>query len=104
MSAIVVNRIKLRIAVEELAPVVEREVMPVLRGQPGFERASVVQVGSHEMVVVISWGSVEAAGAGAAILGPGVFNTFIAPHAVSQDRVAGPVLVDVRADQDWSAT
>ena len=98
MSAIVVNRIKLRVAVEELAPVVEREVMPVLRGQPGFERASLVQVGSHEMVVVISWSSVAAAAAGAAILGPGVFNTFIAPHAESQDRVAGPVLVDVRAD------
>ena len=104
MSAIVVNRIKLRVAVEELAPVVEREVMPVLRGQPGFERASLVQVGSHEMVVVISWSSVEAAAAGAAILGPGVFNTFIAPHAESQDRVAGPVLLDVRADQDGSAT
>ena len=104
MSAIVVNRIKLRVPVEELAPVVEREVMPVLRGQPGFERASLVQVGSHEMVVVISWSSVEAAAAGAAILGPGVFNTFIAPHAESQDRVAGPVLVDVQADQDGSTT
>jgi hypothetical protein len=98
MSAIVVNRIKLRVPVEEVASAVEREVLPVLRGLPGFERASLVQVGANEMVVVISWSSVETAGAGAAILGPGVFNTFIAPHAESQDRVVGPVLLDVRAD------
>ena len=97
-SAIVSNRIKLRIPVEELAPIVEREVIPVLRVQPGFERASLVQIGSHEMVIVISWSSVETAGAGAAILGPGVFRTFIGPHAESQDRVVGPVLVEVRAD------
>ena len=58
MSAIVSNRIKLRIPVEELAPIVEREVLPVLRVQPGFERASLVQIGSHEMVVIISWSSV----------------------------------------------
>jgi hypothetical protein len=98
MSAIVVNRIKLRVPVEELAPIVEREVVPVLRGQPGFERFSLVQVGPNEMVIVISWSSVEAAGAAAAILGPGVFNTFIAPVAESQDRVVGPVLLELAAD------
>jgi hypothetical protein len=98
MSAIVVNRIKLRVPVEELAPIVEREVTPVLRGQPGFERYSLVQVGPNEMVIVISWSSVEAAGAAAAILGPGVFNTFIAPVAESQDRVVGPVLLELAAD------
>lgn len=98
MSAIVVNRIKLRVPVEELAPVVEREVEPVLRGQPGFERCSLVQVGPNEMVIVISWSSVEAAGAAAAVLGPGVFNTFIAPVAESQDRVVGPVLLELLAD------
>jgi hypothetical protein len=103
MSAIVVNRIKLRVPVEEVVSAVDREVLPVLRALPGFERASLVQVGANEMVVVISWSSVETAGAGAAILGPGVFNRFIAPHAESQDRVVGPVLLDVRADQARTA-
>jgi heme-degrading monooxygenase HmoA len=64
MSAIVVNRIKLRVPVEEVAPAVEREVLPVLQGLPGFERFSLVQAGSNEVVVIISWSSVEAAGAG----------------------------------------
>jgi hypothetical protein len=54
MSAIVVNRIKLRVPVEEVVSAVDREVLPVLRALPGFERASLVQVGANEMVVVIS--------------------------------------------------
>jgi hypothetical protein len=54
VSAIVVDRIKLRVPVEEVVSAVDREVLPLLRALPGFERASLVQVGANEMVVVIS--------------------------------------------------
>jgi len=35
MSAIVVNRTKLRVPVEEVVSAVDREVLPVLRALPG---------------------------------------------------------------------
>jgi hypothetical protein len=95
MAAIVVNRIKLRVAVGELVPVLEREFPPMLRTLPGFERFSVFEAGPNEAVVVIYWDSVEHAANGGAVMGPGLFNTHIAPVAESQDRVVGPVVVDV---------
>ena len=95
MSAIVVNRIKLRIPVEDLLPVLEREFPPVLRSLPGFERFSIFQAASDEAVVVIHWATVEDAANGGAVMGPGLFNTHIAPVAESQDRVVGPVVLDV---------
>ena len=95
MSTLVVNRIKLRIPVEDLLPDIEHEFPPALRALSGFERFSLAKVGPTEMVVVLSWISAEAAAAGAAVLGPGLFNSIIAPHAESQDRVLGPILVEV---------
>ena len=95
MSAIVVSRIKLRVPVEELIPVLEREFPPVMRSLHGFERFSVFQAAPDEAVVVIYWASVEDAAAGGAVMGPGLFHTHVAPVAVSQDRVVGPVIVDM---------
>jgi hypothetical protein len=95
VSAIVVNRIKLRVPVADLVPVLEREFPPVLRALPGFERFSVFEAGPAEAVVVLHWASVEDAANGGAVMGPGLFNTHVAPVAVSQDRVLGPVVVDV---------
>ena len=87
MSAIVVNRIKLRVPVEELIPVLEREFPPAMRSLPGFERFSVFQAAPDEAVVIIDWATVQDAAAGGAIMGPGLFHTHIAPVAIGQDRV-----------------
>jgi hypothetical protein len=95
MSAIVVNRIRLRVPVQELVPVLEREFPALLRSLPGFERFSVVEAGPNEAVVVIHWATVEDAANGGAVIGPGLFNTHVAPVAESQDRVVGPVVVDI---------
>ena len=94
MSAIVVNRIKLRVLVADLVPVLEREFPPVFRSLRGFQRFSVFEAGPNEAVVVIYWDSVEDAANGGAVIGPGMFNTHIAPIAESQDRVIGPVVVE----------
>ncbi len=95
MSAIVVNRIRLRVPVGELVAVLEREFPPVFRSLPGFQRCSVFEAGPNEAVVVIYWDSVEDASRGGAVIGPGLFNTHVAPVAESQDRVVGPVVVDI---------
>lgn len=94
MSAIVVNRIKLRVPVADLVPVLEREFPPAFRSLRGFQRFSVFEAGPNEAVVVIYWDSVEDATNGGAVIGPGLFNTHIALVAESQDRVLGPIVVD----------
>ena len=95
MSAMVINRIKLRVPVEEVAPDVAREFPDTLRALPGFERFRLVKTGPAEVVVLISWATADDAAAAAAILGPGLFNTWIAPRAESQDRVVGQLLLEV---------
>lgn len=94
MQAVVVNRISLSVPAGEVIPDIEREVAPVLAALEGFVGLTVVQAGPAEVVVIIRWASVEAAAAGAAILGPGAFNTWIAPRATGQDRVVGTVAMD----------
>ena len=97
MSVMVVNRIKLRVPVEEVAPDVEREFPAALRALPGFERFRLVKTGPAEVVVLISWATADDAAGAAAILGPGLFNTWIAPRAESQDRAVGEMLIEVVA-------
>jgi hypothetical protein len=97
MSVMVINRIKLRVPVEEVAPDVEREFPATLRALPGFERFRLVKVAPDELVVLLSWATADDAAAAAAILGPGLFHTWVAPRAESQDRVVGELLFEVVA-------
>ncbi len=97
MSAIVVNRIRLTVPAEEVLADVGREVPPFIRTLPGFERFSVAKIGDREVVVVIYWATVEDAANGGAIIGPGLFNTWVAPRAESQDRVVGALAIDAVA-------
>lgn len=95
MSAMVINRIKLTVPAAELTPLIETEFPPVFRSLPGFERFTVVVAAPDEIVVLIRWATAADAANGAAVIGPGLFNTYIAPVAVSQDRVVGQAVVDV---------
>lgn len=95
LSVIVVNRITLSVPVEEVARDVEREIPSILRSLAGFEGATVVRTGPTEMVMIIRWSSAEAAVAGAAVVGPGAFNTWVAPRATNQDRAVGTVLFEI---------
>jgi hypothetical protein len=94
VSAIVVNRIKLTVPAEEVLADVEREVPPIIRALPGFERFSVAKVGHQEVVVVIFWATAADAAHGGSVIGPGAFNTWVAPRAVSQDRVVAELAID----------
>ncbi|MHB8399310.1 MAG: hypothetical protein ACYDCI_10320 [Candidatus Limnocylindrales bacterium] len=46
-------------------------------------------------MVIGRWASPEAAANGAAVIGPGAFNTWVAPRTTGQDRVVGPVVSDI---------
>ena len=94
MQAVVINRISLSVPTGQVLPDIEREVAPVLAALEGFVGLTVVQTGPAEVVVIIRWASMEAAAAGAAVLGPGAFNTWIAPRSTGQDRVVGTVALD----------
>jgi hypothetical protein len=95
LSVIVVNKVTLSVPVEEVARDVERETPPILRSLAGFEGATVVKTGATEMVMIIRWSSADAAVAGAAVVGPGAFNTWVAPRATNQDRAVGAVLFEI---------
>jgi hypothetical protein len=92
MSVAVINRIELDVAPETLAADVEREFGPVFLSLAGFERFFFVRTGDREATVVIVWDTAEHATAGAEVIGPTIFNAYIAPHADRQSRVVGPVL------------
>ncbi len=94
MSAFVVNRIRLTVPAEEVLPDVEREISPVIRALSGFEWLSVAKTADREVMVVIRWATSADAANGGAVIGPGVFNTWIAPRAESQDRVVGEIAID----------
>jgi hypothetical protein len=94
MQAVVINRITLSVPAGEVLADIEREVVPVLAALDGFVGFTLVQTGPAEVVVIIRWTSVDAAAAGAGVLGPGAFNTWIAPRATGQDRVVGTVAMD----------
>jgi hypothetical protein len=94
MDAVVVNRITLTEPAEAVIPDIEREMPPIFRSLDGFVGFSLVKTGAQEIVVIIRWSSLEAAQQGAAVIGPGAFNTWVAPRASAQDRVVGLVVVD----------
>jgi hypothetical protein len=94
MSVAVVNHLTLAVPAADLRAVIEREFPPAFDACPGFERFCVVQTGETDVVVLIFWDSAEHAAAGAARIGPTVFNTVVGPHLVEQDRRVGPVVVD----------
>jgi hypothetical protein len=89
----VINRIRLRVPAEDLVADVEREFPAVFRAQPGFQAFYLVMTGNNEVTVIIVWESPDAAEAGAALIGPTLFNRYVSPRAESQDRVVGEVLV-----------
>jgi hypothetical protein len=97
MHVVVVNRITLSVPVEEVLVDIEREMPAVFAGLEGFVGQTLVKTGPQELVVVGRWASAEAAAAGAAVVGPGPFNTWVAPRATGQDRVVG----DVVSDMGW---
>ena len=95
MHVVVVNRITLSVAVEEVVAVIEREMPAIFAGLDGFVGQTLVKTGPQEFVVVGRWASPEAAAAGAAVVGPGAFNTWVAPRATGQDRMVGEVVSDI---------
>ena len=97
MSTIVVNRIRLKVPAEEVLVDIERELPPFIRTLPGFERFTVAKIGAQEVVVVIYWATAADAASGGGVIGPGLFNTWVAPRAESQDRIVGEVAVDATA-------
>ena len=94
MSAVVVNRLHLTVPVDEIAPVIARELVPALDSIAGFERFYFVKTAEDRADIVIVWSDVEAAAAGAAVLGPTLFAKHLAPILASpQERAFGPALV-----------
>jgi hypothetical protein len=92
---VVVNRITLSVPVEEVVADIEREAPAIFAGLEGFIGQTLVKTGPQELVVIGRWASSEAAAAGAAVIGPGAFNTWVAPRATAQDRVVGEVVSDI---------
>ena len=95
MHIVVVNRITLTVPVEEVVADIERELPAIFAGLEGFVGQTLVKTGPQELVVVGRWASPEAAAAGAAVIGPGAFNTWVAPRATGQDRMVGEVVSDI---------
>lgn len=93
----VVNRIKLRVPVDQIADDVRREMGPVMRTLPGFQRYYFLKAAEQEAIAIIVWDTAEHANAGGAILGPTLFNQYIAPYAESQDRVVAEVIASAEA-------
>jgi hypothetical protein len=94
VSVVVVNRLRFKVPVEEMAPRIAEAFPSAFDACPGFERFELVRVGEHEAVVLIHWSDAAAAQAGAARIGPTVFAEHIVPNlAAEQDRAAGPVIV-----------
>ncbi len=95
MHTVVVNRITLSVPVEEVVADIEREMPAIFAGLDGFVGQTLVKTGPQELVVVGRWASPEAAAAGAAVIGPGAFNTSVAPRATGQERMVGEVVSDI---------
>jgi hypothetical protein len=95
MAAVVINHLQFDVPVDEIADVVDRKFPDVFREQPGFQRFFLVKTGDREATVIIVWGSEAEAQAGAAVIGPGLFNTYLTPHlAAAQDRRVGKVVAE----------
>jgi len=83
------------VPVEEVVADIERELPAIFAGLEGFVGQTLVKTGPQELMVVGRWASPEAAAAGGAVIGPGAFNTWVAPGATGQDRVVGEVVSDI---------
>ena len=99
MHIVVVNRITLTVPVEEVLADIERVMPSIFASLEGFVGQTLVKAGPQELVVIGRWASPEAAANGAAVVGPGAFNTWVAPRASGQDRVVGEVASDI----GWSS-
>ena len=95
MHIVVVNRITLSVPVEEMVADIERVMPSIFAGLEGFVGQTLVKTGPQELVMIGRWASAEAAAAGAAVVGPGPFKTWVAPRTTGQDRVVGPVVSDI---------
>ena len=95
MHIVVVNRITLSVPVEEMVADIERVMPSIFAGLEGFVGQTLVKTGPQELVMISRWASAEAAAAGAAVVGPGPFKTWVAPRTTGQDRVVGPVVSDI---------
>jgi hypothetical protein len=95
MDTVVVNRVTLTVPAEAVVPDITRELPSVFAALEGFRGFIAVETSPQELVFIIRWASPEAAANGAAVIGPGAFNTWVAPRASGQDRVVGPVALDI---------
>lgn len=95
MHVVVVNKLTLTVPVEEILPDLERELPAIFAGLEGFVGQTLVKTGPQEAIVIGRWSSAEAAAAGAAVIGPGAFNTYVAPRCAAQDRAVGEVVSDI---------
>jgi len=95
MDTVVVNRITLSVPVEEVVTDIERVMPSIFAGLEGFVGQTLVKTGPQELVVIGRWASPEATANGAAVVGPGAFNTWVAPWATGQDRIVGSVVSDI---------
>jgi hypothetical protein len=95
MSVVVVNRLQLAVRIDELVPRIREAFPPAFDACDGFERFELVKVADNVAVVLIHWRDATAAQAGAARIGPTVFDELIVPNlAGEQDRAVGPVVVE----------
>ncbi|RLT26661.1 MAG: hypothetical protein DWI48_05680 [Chloroflexi bacterium] len=96
MSVVVTNQLHFDVPVETLVADIDHEFRAAFAGCSGFERFYLVQTAPDRATAVIVWATAEDAQAGAAVIGPSVFATLIAPHLASeQDRAVGPVVVSI---------
>ena len=97
MAVVVVNRIRLRIPVDEVAPSVARAFPTAFHSLPGFQRFYFLKVAETEAIALIVWATAEQARAGADSLGPTLFAQILGPHLETQDRVVGEIVAEASA-------
>jgi hypothetical protein len=95
VHVVVVNRLTLTVPVEEVVADIDRVMPAIFEGLEGFVGQTLVKTGPQEIVVIGRWASAEAAAAGAAVVGPGPFKTWVAPRMSGQDRLVGEVVSDI---------
>jgi hypothetical protein len=98
MAVVVVNRIRLRVPVDEVVPAVAREFPVALRSLSGFQRFYFLKVAEAEAIALIVWDTAAQAQAGADALGPSLFRRLLGLHVESQDRLVGDVVADAAAE------
>ncbi|MGO9177826.1 MAG: hypothetical protein ACLQBX_07235 [Candidatus Limnocylindrales bacterium] len=97
MAVVVINRIRLRIPVDEVAPSVARAFPAAFHSLPGFQRFYFLKVAETEAIALIVWATAEQAQTGAESLGPTLFAQILGPHLETQDRVVGEIVAEASA-------